>query len=185
MLKSPRPVAFEDPNLVPTDDVLKAIGYIAVVAAGIEDCLHAMHWKYANLSEKCGQIVTGEMRPSRLTQDIIKLAQASNVHRIIVEDLKDIFHDLRELTASRNQLIHWIWDKSGNDSHVLYAPLYKPERTERKFTTAELDSLAQDLAWVEIRIETHLLPEGDLKKKREKLGHERDLYAPAPWLGSS
>jgi hypothetical protein len=42
VLKSPRTPAFSDPNLIPDDDMLKAIGYIATVAAGIEDILHGI-----------------------------------------------------------------------------------------------------------------------------------------------
>jgi hypothetical protein len=54
VLKSPRTPAFSDPNLIPDDDMLKAIGYIATVAAGIEDILHGIYWKYAGLSEAKG-----------------------------------------------------------------------------------------------------------------------------------
>jgi hypothetical protein len=60
-------------------DMLQAIGRIAVHAAIFENQLHAVHWAYSGLKVPAGQIITGEMKPKRVFEDIIKLVKANCV----------------------------------------------------------------------------------------------------------
>jgi hypothetical protein len=110
MTKCPRPGGFKDPLYMPSDAILRALGRVAAVSAGIEDQLHALYWELLKVRDDVGRIITGDMRASRMTEDILKLARASNRSPAIIEDLIDLFADLREKNQRRNQVLHWIWD---------------------------------------------------------------------------
>jgi hypothetical protein len=52
---------------------LQEFGRIAMFSAWVEETLHEIHWRYANLFVDAGVIITGDLSPNRLTEDIIKL----------------------------------------------------------------------------------------------------------------
>ncbi|MET4230192.1 hypothetical protein ABIA85_003459 [Bradyrhizobium sp. LA6.10] len=178
MTKRPRPKDFVDPLYMPPDEVLRALGRVAAVSAGIEDSLHALYWKMLDVEDVAGKVVTGDMRASRMTEDILKLAKATNYPADRVDDLTDLFTDFREKNQRRNQVLHWIWHNQGVE-----APGYKT-RQRLPYTADDVNALADDLIWVETRLGSHLLSQSELKNEREKLGLEADLYAPLPFLPS-
>ena len=93
----------------PSDEVLRAIGRIAVNCASIEDILHFIHWRYIDTLWEVAPILTGDMKPSRLMDDIIKIAVAVGEEEDRIDDLKDLFADYRELSEKRNKCMHWLW----------------------------------------------------------------------------
>jgi hypothetical protein len=102
MTKRPRPKDFQDPLYMPPDDVLKALGRVAAVSAGIEDQLHALYWKMLGVKDEAGKVITGDMRANRMTEDILKLARATNYPREKIEDLEDLFADFREKNKTQS-----------------------------------------------------------------------------------
>jgi hypothetical protein len=136
--KPPRNFAKEyDWYYRPPDDVLRAIGQIAVTCASIEDILHFIHWRYVDTYWAVGPILTGDMKPRRLIEDIIKIAVATEEEDERVSDLKDLFADYRELSEKRNKIMHWIWyqpeKKSRFPTHRLLPPTYKGEKPQATF----------------------------------------------------
>ncbi|APG11402.1 hypothetical protein BKD09_24005 [Bradyrhizobium japonicum] len=176
MTKRPRPKGFNDPLYMPPDEILRALGRVAAVSAGIEDSLHALYWKMLGADDEAGKVVTGDMRASRMTEDILKLARAIKHPTESIDDLADLFADFREKNQRRNQVLHWIWDTQGVE-----APGYKAKQ-RLSYTAAEVNDLADDLIWIETRLASHLLSSSSLQKEREKLGTDADLYAPLPLL---
>jgi hypothetical protein len=72
----------------PPNTVLQAIGRIAVICASIEDMLHVIHWRYVETSWDIAPILTGDIRPSRLMDDIVRIAVAANEEPARVADLR-------------------------------------------------------------------------------------------------
>jgi hypothetical protein len=162
---------------MPKDGILKSVGRVAAVSAGIEDELHAIYWKLLGVKDDVGIIVTGDMRASRLCEDIIKLAKAKKLPSGILNDLADIISDLKVKTQKRNEVIHWIWGESGVEP-----PSYKAGRPKVNYTAKMVNELANDLIWIETRLASHSSTDEALSKTRIELGKKADLYAPAPWL---
>ncbi|SHH21124.1 hypothetical protein SAMN05444169_6335 [Bradyrhizobium erythrophlei] len=179
MTKCPRPKAFKDQMFMPSDAVLRAVGRVAAVSAGIEDELHAIYWKLLSVTDAVGVVITGDMRVSRLCEDLLKLAKATKVPPRIYDDLADVIADLKSKNQKRNEVIHWIWDKGG-----VAPPAYKAGRQNVKYTAKIVNELADDLIWIEARLTSHALTDKGLQDARAKLGSNADLYAPAPWLVS-
>jgi hypothetical protein len=113
-----------------------------------------------------------------MTGDILRIAKAANTPQPIVDDLEDIFKDFREKNQKRNQCLHWIW----SSAQEVDAPSYKPNPQKIPFTAVAVNELADDLVWIETRLESHTMSEIQLQQTRKTLGEEADLYAPAPWL---
>ena len=162
---------------MPPDGILRALGRVAAVSSGIEDQLHELYWQLLDVKDDMGRIITGDMRSSRMTEDILKLARASGRPTPIVDDLVDLFADFREKNQRRNQVIHWIWNEQGVE-----APSYKPGQQKQKYTEDDLNTLADDLIWIETRLASHTTKPDKLLAERKKLGTDADMYAPAPWL---
>lgn len=55
------------------------IGRIAIVAASIEDIFHLLHWQFAGLSDSIGPIITADVKPNRLTEDILRIAKIAKL----------------------------------------------------------------------------------------------------------
>lgn len=176
MTKWPRPKDFKDPLYMPPDAVLRALGRVAAVSAGIEDGLHALYWRLLGVEDEAGKVITGDMRSNRMTEDILKLARAQKYPPEKIDDLMDLFGDFREKNQKRNQVLHWIWGEQGVE-----APAYKSQQ-KLTYSAGDVDGLADDLIWIETRLTAHLLTEDALLKDRAKHGSEADLYVPAPWL---
>ena len=183
MAKLRRPKSFKDRLGLPSAAMLAAIGRTVVVSASIEDFLHSLHWKFAGLNDVVGQVITGDARPTRLADDIIRVARAANVDEKILEDLSDIFAEYKSLAAIRNQCIHWIWEDLGGANHKISPPVYKAGHKPRTFSVQEIESLADDLIWIETRLSVHEMNEADIRKEREKYPAAlADVFVPAPWL---
>lgn len=178
MSKMPRPKGFKDPLYMPPAPVLRALGRVAAVSAGIEDELHAFYWQLLGVRDEIGKIITADMRANRMAEDILKLARSSKQSPNIIDDLVDLFADFREKNQRRNQVLHWIWDEQGVE-----APSYKSvTRIKQKYSVKDVNALADDLIWIETRLSSHTKSPAELQKLRSELGAEADLYAPAPWL---
>src|ERR1700676_3151443 len=178
MSNYPRPENFEDQKFMPPKEVLEAIGRVSVVSAGIEDQLHALYWKLLSTEEAVGKVVSGDMRSNRMTEDILRIANAAKLPEAVTDDLQDIFKDFKEKNQKRNQILHWIW----SGAHEVESPNYKPTPQKIPYTPESVNELADDLIWIETRLDAHNLSKAELLKARNKLGEKADLYAPAPWL---
>lgn len=182
MTKLARPPQFKDPRHLPPKDMLAEIGRMAVVSAGIEDILHNIYWKFARLDAVIGATITEDARPNRLAEDIIKIAKAAKVSAAQVEDLTDIFSEYRPLARKRNQCIHWIWGTPQGDNHKVVPPSYKRDAREETISLSEATELADDLTWIETRLEAHQMSREEIHRERTSLGNEADIYLPIPWL---
>lgn len=185
-MKYKRPRNFEDNLYKPPDDVLAAIGRVAVVSASIEDLMHGLFWKYVEVPTDVAVIITGDQKPTRLAEDIIKIAAALYEDPDRVQDLRDLFSDLKELNEKRNQCVHWMWHqprqwKRGR-RHWLVPPNYKPNRSPVPFTAKQINGLADDLAWVELRMRVHMLDDEEFERERRELSFAAHLMVPAPWI---
>lgn len=173
-----------DVYYTPPDDVLKAIGKIAVNCASIEDILHSIHWRYLEIPFDVGPILTADLKPSRLMDDIIKIAVEFGEDEDRVQDLKALFADYRELSEQRNKCMHWLWAQPVKKSrrHRLYPPNYKRGKLDVHFDIKELNRLADDLVWVEARMRTHALTDDEFEQERKLSGRYKHGLVPAPWL---
>ena len=180
-----RPRSFEDNYQRPSDDVLKAIGRIAATSAGIEDILHAIYWRFAEVPWSVAPIITGDQKPSRLAQDIIKMAVTYEEDEAIIQDLRDLFADYRELSEKRNKCVHWVWQsphRKDGKRHYLNPPAHQQKKQPVAFTAKELERLADDLVWVQARMRTHALTEDEFEEERKSWGPYKHIGCPAPWL---
>lgn len=112
---------------MPPKEVLEAIGRVSVVSAGIEDHLHSLYWKLLSTEETIGKVVTGDMRSNRMTEDILRIANAAKLPKAVTDDLEDIFKEFRDKNQKRNQILHWIW----SGAHEVESPNYN--RPLKKF----------------------------------------------------
>jgi hypothetical protein len=166
----------------PPNTVLQAIGRIAVICASIEDMLHVIHWRYVETSWDIAPILTGDIRPSRLMDDIVRIAVAANEEPARVADLKDLFADYRELSEQRNKCMHWLWYHPKQRRHILMPPSHREGRPPVSFTSKELNAVADDLVWIEARVRSHALDDEDFEKERKAFGWYARYAVPAPWL---
>jgi hypothetical protein len=110
-MKYKRPRGFEESSYTPPDDVLAAVGRVAITSASIEDLMHSLFWKYVEVPTDVATIITGDQKPTRLSEDIIKIAAALGEDPDRVQDLRDLFADFKELNEKRNQCVHWMWHR--------------------------------------------------------------------------
>jgi hypothetical protein len=92
-------------------NLLEAIGHLAVITAQIEETLHQIYWKHAGLNQNSGPIVTDNLNPKRLSEDILKFARLDPTKVNIVADLELLLGEFETLNTTRNQCLHWIWEK--------------------------------------------------------------------------
>ena len=50
---------------------LQELGRIGMFAAWVEETLHEIYWRHAELTVEIGRIITGDLRPNRLSADIL------------------------------------------------------------------------------------------------------------------
>lgn len=177
-----RPADFVDQKHTPEPDVLAKLGKAAIVAASIDDILHAIYWMHAKLSDSMGMVITRDLKSDRLANELIKIAEAANADAAILADLKDLLQQHKTLAEFRNRLIHWIWNESIGGQIELTPPSNKATQQAIMINLNILTTLVDDLVWLETRLETHAMSKTELMKARTKLGAKADLYAPAPWL---
>jgi hypothetical protein len=80
-------------------EMLQALGNLAVVSSQAEELLHQVYWHHAGLNAKSGPIVTDNLNPKRLHEDIIKLASIDASKANIVADLRIVLAARNEITA--------------------------------------------------------------------------------------
>jgi len=187
VLRVKRPKNALEDRYHPPDDVLAEIGQIALTCGSIEDILHGIYWRYLDTSDEIGRLITGDEKPSRLGEDILKIAAVIDEDPERIEDMRVLFADFKELSEIRNKCLHWIWSpprqrsKNGR-KHWLHPPSYK-NRKPVPFTVKQLKTVNLDLNWVELRMRTHLMSEEEFEQEREDCDPQlRHLVVPAPWL---
>ena len=154
-LKRPRKFAEEYYGYYykPPTEILEAIGRVAVESASVDETLYLLYWYYLDVLIDVAPIITRDMKPNRIAEDIIKVAIASGEDDDKLKDLRDVIADYRELADKRNKCMHWFWHQRKNrrhKKHPLMPPAYKTAAPET-FTVDEINNLAFDLAWVERR----------------------------------
>lgn len=183
MAKLKRPENFKDTRQLPRESIIVEIGRIAIVSASIEDLLHSLYWEFAGLTDTIGSVITGDARANRLTEDIIKIARAAKVDQAVIEDLKDVFADYALLATERNKFVHWIWSwntETGEDR--IDPPAYKPTHQGKYITTSDVAYIADDLVWIEHRLQAHLMTKAEINLSVKKYGLQGAPDAPTPWL---
>lgn len=183
-------------------EMLRALGTLAVLSAGVEEMLHQIYWHHAGLDERIGPIVTDNLNPKKLEEDIKKLVQLDHSKANILADLKILFAEFRTLNTKRNHCLHWIWDNSTNDTpfsfvldqpiaYRLKRPLYRQSgELAQDFTVADVRNYCNQFAWLSQRLRSHTFSDEALRKKRDELINslpingvsQADLFWPAPWL---
>ena len=186
-------------------DMLQALGALAVVSAETEELLHKIYWKYANLTEENGPIVTDKLNPKRLSEDIIKLVALDKSKTFIGADLKLLLDEFETLNTKRNHCLHWIWEAVAEDNldasgktlpYEIKRPIYRQSgiRSEN-FITKDIEEFCRDFSWLRKRLESHTFSLETLRAIRENtrsFGRIKnsdgstldlaDLFYPAPWL---
>ena len=132
-MKYKRPRGFEEFYYTPPDNVLAAIGRVASISASIEDLMHSLFRKYVEVPTDVASIIAGDQKPTRLAEDILKIAVALDEDPDRVQDLRHLFADFKELNEKRNQCVHWMWhpprQRERGKKHLLIPPNYKPKRS--------------------------------------------------------
>lgn len=183
MAKLKRPADFQDTKQLPRDEIMLEIGRIAIVAASIEDILHSIHWRLSGLSDSVGAVITADARASRLTEDIIRVGRAAGIDQAIIDDLKDIFSDYAKLATERNKFVHWIWSwNTETRQDRIDPPGYKPTRQGKYATPQDVAAVADELVWIEHRLQAHCMSDAELKASIAKFGPDGAPNAPTPWI---
>jgi hypothetical protein len=186
------------------DEMLRALGKLAVASAQAEELLHQIYWHHAGLDERSGPIVTDNLNPKRLEEDIVKLASFDSSKINILADLKILFSEFRALNTKRNQCLHWSWEaseqegganiilKSNTPAYRLRRPIYKYSGAPSQdlFTVEDVKTYCNDYGWLQFRLRSHTFSDQELRRRRNELSSVApingmavaDLSWPAPWL---
>jgi hypothetical protein len=167
-------------------DFLQAIGELAVVTAEIEETLHQIYWKHAGLNQDGGPIVTDNLTPKRLSEDILKFARLDPAKTNIVADLKLLLAEFEALNTARNQCLHWIWEKVETEkppegkppfvflnhgaapSYQVKRPAYKAKGIASKpYSQADIQALCNRCHWLSRRLASHAVDESELRILRQ------------------
>jgi hypothetical protein len=167
-------------------NLLEAIGQLAVVTADIEQTLHQIYWKHAGLNQDTGPIVTDILNPKRLSEDILKFARLDPAKANIVADLELVLEEFESLNITRNQCLHWIWERVEVEtpkipslgiftvppsySYRVKRPAYKQKGIDVKaYTVEEVEVLCNACSWVSRRLHSHAMEESELRRLRQEL----------------
>ena len=192
--------------------MLQALGNLAVVSAQAEELLHQIYWNHAELNERTGPIVTDNLNPKRLQEDIIKLVSLDKTKVNILSDLRLLFVEFKSLNTRRNHCLHWIWTASeearGGPLPLisLIAPTQSPPYQLKRPIYRQSGILKQELSiedvmqdcrqynWLSYRLRSHSFSDDQLRQKRQEMSATgeviqgsdtmslADLFWPAPWL---
>jgi len=124
------------------------------------------------------------MKPSRITEDIIKIGRAANVSTAQLNDLADIFAQYKASATDRNQFVHWLWTDGENGNYKLEPPTYK-KGSSRTVRLSDIKSVADDLVWIEQRLILHDMSRDQILAMRRSLGEKGLKFAPTPWLDNN
>ena len=165
--------------------------------------LHQIYWHHAGLDERSGPIVTDNLNPKRLEEDIVKLVSLDRAKANILADLKALFSEFRDLNTKRNQCLHWSWEVSEKEglggivpvsgtSYRLRRPIYKNSGvpTQNLFTVEDVKTFCNSFSWLQFRLRSHTFSDQELTRRRNEMSTElpingisvADLSWPAPWL---
>jgi hypothetical protein len=170
-------------------ELLTALGNLAVVTAEVEELLHKIYWKHAGLNEKSGPIVTDNLNPKRLMEDILKIAGLDKIKANILADLKILFAEFETLNTQRNHCLHWIWEKVEQDSKginlvpysvgpVQLPPPYRVKKpvyrqsgiASESFDVNDIQSMCANCSWLSVRLRSHAMSEEELRMNRSTVG---------------
>jgi hypothetical protein len=188
-------------NTTLSGEMLRALGNLAVVSAQAEELLHQIYWHHTGLNEQSGPIITDNLNPKRLEEDIVKLVSLDKAKVNILADLQILFAEFRTLNTKRNQCLHWSWENSEGEESVtmvpdksayrLRRPLYKYSGvpSQDSFTVEDVKTLCRDFSWLQFRLRSHTYSDEELRQKRSEQDPApinglavADLFWPAPWL---
>jgi hypothetical protein len=185
-----------------TEAMLRALGKLAVVSAQAEELLHQIYWHHAKLDERSGPIVTDNLNPKRLEEDIVRLVSLDKTKGNILADLKVLFSEFRALNTKRNQCLHWGWEvseKEGIGGHIsepdtsyrLRRPIYKHSGVpSQNLIVEDVKTFCKNFSWLQYRLRSHTFSDDELMRKRNEVSNDppingmavADLVWPAPWL---
>lgn len=165
------------------DEWLRELGRIAIYAGAVEENLHLIFWKYAGIHSDRGSIITGDQRPNRLADDIIKLMSLKATKRRMA-DMRLLLTEYKGLAKHRNECVHWTWGsvQPGKDTVTVMRPAYKGAGDNPEYSLDDLRSLANDFAWLWMRLGMHLATDKNLRAIRAQDAMLSRIIAPAPWL---
>jgi hypothetical protein len=162
--------------------MLALLGELAVASAHMEELLHQLYWKHAGLDEKSGPIVTDNLSPKRLSEDIKKLAALDPTKAPILEDLKILFKEFEDINTKRNHCLHWIWSvietetKNGDMTEIgdinfgpykVSRPAYRQSGIEsQEFDVKGVEEICKNCNWLNRRLYSHTLSENVLRNLR-------------------
>jgi hypothetical protein len=167
-------------------DMLQAIGQLAVVTAEIEQTLHQIYWRHAGLNQDSGPIVTDNLNPKRLSEDILKFARLDPAKANIVADLELLLSEFGALNTTRNQCLHWIWVKVVTEkpqgapafgilnytpppTYQVKRPVYKTKGIGSKpYSPEDIQALCNRCSWVARRLHGHAIDESELRRRRQE-----------------
>jgi hypothetical protein len=184
------------------EEMLRALGNLAVVSALAEELLHQIYWQHAGLNERSGPIVTDNLNPKRLEEDIVKLVSLDNAKVNILADLKVLFLEFEALNTKRNHCLHWIWEVSAREGSIalephkpipyrLKRPVYRQKgEASQDFTVEDVKAYCKDFSGLQYRLRSHTFSAEELRQKRSEVDSApplmgvslSDLFWPAPWL---
>lgn len=190
--------------------MLQALGNLAVVSAQAEELLHQIYWHHAGLNEQTGPIVTDNLNPKRLAEDILKLVALDKSKANIHADLKILLSEFETLNTKRNHCLHWIWEGAQEVGplpasmlapvrpvpYALKRPVYRQSGIlSQEFSEEDVSSCCRQFAWLTYRLRSHTFSDeqlrekrremaamGEIKSKTEVVLNLADLFWPAPWL---
>ena len=183
-------------------EMMQALGQLAVMSAGAEELLHQIYWNYAGLDEQTGPIVTDNLNPKRLEEDIVKFAALDKAKANNLSDLKILFAEFEDLNTKRNHCLHWIWDTDFFENSLAFVkgplhvyrlkrPLYKQKgHPTQNFSTEDIRGFCNQYGWLSQRLRSHTFGDDALREKRAEAANSpplngmaiADLFWPAPWL---
>jgi hypothetical protein len=184
-----------------SEGMLRALGKLAVVSAYAEELLHQIYWHHAGLNEQSGPIVTDNLNPKRLEEDIVKLVSFDGTKANILEDLRILFAEFRVLNTKRNQCLHWNWEVSEKEgtaditpepdkpAYRLRRPIYKYSGVPAQdlFTIEDVKTSCKEFSWLQFRLRSHTFSDEELRRRRNELSNAApvngmavaDLFWPA------
>jgi hypothetical protein len=167
--------------------MLQLLGNLAVVSAQTEQLLHQIYWHHLGLTDKTGPIVTDNLNPKKLEEDILKIVSVDKEKANIYADLKILFTELRDLNTKRNHCLHWIWiglAKPGplpianlvtgeivkSTPFKLQRPVYRQSGGQplQEFAVEDVKDYCNRFAWLSYRLRSHSFSDDELRKKREE-----------------
>jgi hypothetical protein len=192
--------------------MLQALGNLAVVSAQAEELLHQIYWHHTGLNERTGPIVTDNLNPKRLAEDILKLAALDKSKANIHADLKILLTEFETLNTKRNHCLHWIWEGSQEVAPLPASVLFEPAKPlpyalkrpvyrqsgilSQEFSEEDVATYCRHFAWLTYRLRSHTFSDEQLRERRreaaamgefksktgEVVWSMAELFWPAPWL---